>query len=158
MRHGDALPQGSQFASDNDRTLSPYGRIQVSHVAQALKDQQIRPDGVFSSPLVRTWQTAEIMARVLGVTHLAAVRALAPNQDLKKVRARILEEKANSLLLISHHPDLTSLLALLTSQSISACPQFQTASIAAITWDKTIQSGRLLWLQTSEQLSGQQAE
>src|SRR4051794_4438844 len=60
MRHGpavDRMPSGRDF----DRTLSEPGRRTVEAVAKELARRIALPVRIFTSPLVRTQQTAEIV-------------------------------------------------------------------------------------------------
>jgi broad specificity phosphatase PhoE len=67
VRHGKAdAPAGDRFRGREDFALSSEGRAQAGRVAQALDGHGI--DLVVSSPLLRARQTAETIARALGVS------------------------------------------------------------------------------------------
>ena len=65
IRHADALALGERgITSDEDRPLSEVGEAQAAAGAKALLTKGILFDRLFTSPLLRARQTAEIMLRV----------------------------------------------------------------------------------------------
>ena len=67
IRHGDALPDASELRpGDYDaQALSDLGRQQADALARRLHETHF--DALYSSPLLRTRQTAAPLARLLGV-------------------------------------------------------------------------------------------
>lgn len=68
MRHGEAENNTLRVFSSSDTTIHPLtekGREQVSKSASELKDKGI--DMIIASPFLRTKQTAEIVAKELGI-------------------------------------------------------------------------------------------
>lgn len=67
IRHGDALPDAAELRpGDYDaQALSELGRKQARALAERLRD--IRFDALYASPLLRTRQTAEPLAALLGL-------------------------------------------------------------------------------------------
>jgi broad specificity phosphatase PhoE len=70
MRHGqtDANAASYDYPWDNDCPLNATGRQQAELTARYVAEQSVRPARIFSSPLMRTRQTAEIVAAQLGLT------------------------------------------------------------------------------------------
>ncbi|MFP4163295.1 MAG: histidine phosphatase family protein [Chitinispirillaceae bacterium] len=65
IRHGDCDPVGKYLAGRKERIhLNVNGRRQARHLADSLKN--IRMDYLFSSPLERSLETAEFIARAEG--------------------------------------------------------------------------------------------
>ena len=62
LRHADAVEGGDDAA----RPLSPRGREEVKIVGRFLRDAGVRFDAVFSSPLTRARQTAEVVLELCG--------------------------------------------------------------------------------------------
>lgn len=61
VRHGETqLTEEDRFAGSSDVTLSVEGRKQVSGLAARLKNEKL--DAIYTSPLVRTLETARILA------------------------------------------------------------------------------------------------
>ncbi len=66
VRHGATeLTEEDRFAGSSDVTLSAEGRRQVASLAERLKGEHL--DVVYASPLVRTVETAEILAAPHGL-------------------------------------------------------------------------------------------
>jgi 2,3-bisphosphoglycerate-dependent phosphoglycerate mutase len=70
MRHGATKPnlEGLRCGGDLDVPLTPIGREQVLVAAQHLSAQDLKLHAVVCSPLKRTVESAQIVARVLGGT------------------------------------------------------------------------------------------
>jgi phosphoserine phosphatase len=67
IRHADALALGERgITSDEERPLSEVGERQADAAARALQSRGILFDRLFTSPLVRARQTAEILSAGLG--------------------------------------------------------------------------------------------
>lgn len=65
VRHAEAV-NGSDKLDDAARYLSPHGRDTAARVAQAVAAQGLVPTRFLASPRVRTQETAQIFAGVLG--------------------------------------------------------------------------------------------
>ena len=66
IRHAEAVVLGEQgTTADFDRMLTELGRRQAAALAQALQRIGCIPGLILTSPLVRAWQTAEILAETL---------------------------------------------------------------------------------------------
>ena len=64
IRHADALALGERGITDDaERPLSEKGENQVHILSQGLPKKGITLDGIVTSPLVRSKQTAELLAR-----------------------------------------------------------------------------------------------
>lgn len=126
MRHGpaeDVSPSGR----DGDRALTPPGRDRVRGVAKALFDAGEAPFSVITSPLVRSLQTAEIVANVTDLAKRAqendrisgAVevrREMAPGGDGLGFVGQLLRDGRKRVMVVGHEPDLTLLLTELSGR------------------------------------------
>ncbi|VVM07551.1 partial 2,3-bisphosphoglycerate-dependent phosphoglycerate mutase, partial [Methylacidimicrobium tartarophylax] len=63
LRHAAAIREAP---TDAERKLSKKGRQEAQSAGNALHRLGVRPDLIWSSPLVRARQTAEIVAEALG--------------------------------------------------------------------------------------------
>lgn len=69
IRHGDAIPTADEIIPSgvyDNLPLSSIGRRQAQLLAERLREQQF--DAIYSSPLRRCQQTAEPLAKALGLT------------------------------------------------------------------------------------------
>ena len=93
IRHGIAAERGEEYPDDSKRPLTSTGMTRVRQEARALNALKVGFDVIISSPLVRTKQTAEIIAGTLKekpaiVTSDALAPAGTPN--LGELAARLI--------------------------------------------------------------------
>ncbi len=117
LRHGDAGERdASNYTSDAARPLTPKGIKRTRQLANALRQMEVTFDTIFTSPLIRAHQTAEIIARSLGLEkQLRQASQLAPDHPLTDVIALIESTgaKAQAILIVGHEPSLSRLISLL---------------------------------------------
>jgi phosphohistidine phosphatase len=66
LRHGEAAEHSDpRFKNDADRPLTPNGIRRTKQLAHSLRQLEVSFDVIFSSPLVRARETAEIVERGL---------------------------------------------------------------------------------------------
>ena len=66
LRHGIAAdPSLPEFTNDAERPLTPKGQRRLRQIVKAMGAFNLSFDVIFSSPYVRTKQTAEIVAKSL---------------------------------------------------------------------------------------------
>jgi phosphohistidine phosphatase len=109
MRHGIAVPGGSPgIASDEDRPLSPKGIKRMRKAARGLSTLEIAFDQVFTSPLLRARQTAEIVAEILELKEQPEeLPELAPGNSIEKLLSSLSTHRDRKrLLLVGHQPFL----------------------------------------------------
>ena len=137
FRHGKS-DWGGDTVSDFDRPLARRGRKAVEHMASWLREQELLPQRILSSPAERARQTAlrlcrhgdiaetriqwhdAIYAADLGA--LLDVLANAPGQD-------------RLTMMVGHNPGLEELLEYLTGEAIEApigSPALPTAALARL--------------------------
>src|SRR5579871_4658730 len=87
LRHGLAVPHGTEGFDDDERPLTEKGERRVRQVARSLKRLGIKLDKVLTSPLPRASRTAEIVADVLNVAFLLEdADALLPSATAESIR------------------------------------------------------------------------
>lgn len=153
LRHGIAVDHDTPgYARDSERPLTPEGRRKTRLVAKALAGLEARPDVILTSPLVRAHQTAEIVTTVLRLKRrLHLCDHLAGGGDAKRLIAEINRRhgQANSIMLVGHEPDLSSLASLLlTGSARAAAIELKKGGVCVLEAD-TLFVGRcatLLWL------------
>jgi phosphohistidine phosphatase len=114
LRHGVAEERGEAWPDDRRRPLTAEGKAKTREVATGLHALGVAPDAIFSSPLVRARQTAEIVALELGlVKALRETRHLEPGAAPAALFAAIREAapNADAVMLVGHEPDLGVLVA-----------------------------------------------
>jgi phosphohistidine phosphatase len=129
MRHGPA-EDSSPSGRDYDRPLSDMGRARTNAVAHELERLGERPQRVLSSPLVRARQTADIVARVLGVA-VEVRNELAPSETAPDILREVTEARFERVLVVGHAPDVSILVAEVIGNRGHA-PGFEPAMVVAI--------------------------
>ena len=116
LRHGDAgKRRDPKFANDDERPLSPKGTHRTKLLAHALSSWEVSFDVIWSSPLARARQTAEIVERGLRLHgRLEFTKHLAPG-DTEKLVAQInsIRPAPKSVMLVGHEPFLSEFISLL---------------------------------------------
>ena len=150
LRHGIAedAPPGK---ADADRALTAEGRQKLRRVLARARAAGVEPTLILSSPYRRAVETAEVAAESLGyrgkvVQTAALVPNAAPQEVWGEIRARRTED---SILLASHEPLMSSLLALLlTSPALKV--DFKKAALARVDFDRfgAEPDGVLKWMLT----------
>jgi len=144
MRHGQA---GSMAVSDAQRELTEHGFVEVSVMAKWLNDNEVTVDSVFVSPYIRAQQTAKTLMSDNSIkAELTTLDFITPSGNAKQVHDYLdgvfATETIDKLLIVSHMPLVSYLVEELTAES--ACPVFQTASIAVIDYDTNKMTGQLI--------------
>jgi phosphohistidine phosphatase len=110
VRHGDAEAPNNSLG-DAGRCLSPHGREQARVTGQALAQQGVRLTHVWSSPLVRAVQTAELMLGALEFDGSVETRDdLYPDSSPRSLLQSLRElDPESDVLLVGHMPYMSAL-------------------------------------------------
>ena len=129
VRHADAVPE-EDAGSDRDRWLSPRGRELARGLARLLREQDVAPDVIVSSPLPRAIQTAELIAAGLDyLLPIEAWRCLEPGAH-PRVAATEIGARGGTVVVVGHEPSISALGAQLSGRP--AFPSFRTAQACAL--------------------------
>ena len=111
LRHGEAGNRMTVVEKDSKRPLTPGGRIEMQKIAKSLKTVGLQTDRIYTSPLRRARETAEITARILKIPILEEWDELKPDgskQALYRKLARL--EQDSRPILVGHEPHLSSMI------------------------------------------------
>jgi phosphohistidine phosphatase len=138
LRHGHAIDDtGSPALGDAGRWLSGKGRKRTRLVSAHLCEQKKqRPVQIWTSPLVRAVQTAEILAEAAGLTDEVTVRAeLATGRDPEEVVPLLAQHDGEGpLVLVGHEPSLSRLAALLLG--VRSFPSLKKSGAVGLAWER----------------------
>ncbi len=154
VRHGAAVDQKEWKGSDHERPLTDKGTREMARAAQGIATLGIRPDRIIASPYVRARQTADIIAKELGlIDNLATDERLSPGFGIKALAA-LLEEspKSGSFMLVGHEPDFSAVVGRLIGGGRVECRKGSLARVRLD--DPTAGGGILVCLLPPEQLAG----
>ncbi|MGH8427128.1 MAG: SixA phosphatase family protein [Gammaproteobacteria bacterium] len=106
MRHGPAEPCGAE--GDAARRLSPDGREHTRVAAAALARILPAPKRIYTSPLLRARETAELLAAAFGMDAPVATPLLAPGFERKRIANELARANVEPLAIVGHEPDLSA--------------------------------------------------
>lgn len=141
LRHGHAEPGG--LISDHDRQLTPEG-IQRLHVAaKVMRQLNINPAHIFSSPRIRARQTADIIAEATG-TPVEIREEVNFDFDLNAVRTLIQDLPAtDEVMFVGHEPTFSMTVQNLTGADV----EMKKGGLARVDlYDPRSPRGMLVWL------------
>jgi phosphohistidine phosphatase len=113
VQHGAALPKDV----DEQRPLSKKGRNNLHKVASVLKKKEISITKICHSGKLRARETAEIFGAVLGITDIAGVRGMNPNDDVRAFCNTLTEY---DVMYVGHLPHLQRVVSYLVVNSEDA--------------------------------------
>ncbi len=126
--------------ADKDRPLNKRGFRDAPEMAVRLQEAAIRPSLILSSPAVRAWETAKVVAQQIGYPleflQREADLYLASRRKLIEVIGRQ-DNGFNSILVVAHNPGLTDLANYLVAGLTDNLPTSGIVSInlASDEWD-----------------------
>ncbi len=112
VRHADAVAT----EKDKERPLSRRGRKQVRILIRWMRRTGIfQPEEIWHSPLVRSRQTAELLAgRAKSPVSLVLLDGLEPDDDVRRIAHR-LRAPSGAVGIVGHEPHLSALASLLVT-------------------------------------------
>lgn len=123
LRHGKAEPR-SESGSDADRKLVDRGVRQAEFIAKALRERELLPGRIVTSPIERALQTARIVQRGLATAGLECPLEIAVGLETDRPlgsAARVVAEHAHAvstLLIVGHNPQLEALVVAATNDGV----------------------------------------
>ena len=113
VRHAIAAERGEDWPNDDKRPLTARGVGRFKECVEGLVKLGVVVDEIFTSPLVRAKQTAEILAGGLpGTPEVKILDPLAPGHAPGSVMAQLAKHaRRRRIALVGHEPDLGELAA-----------------------------------------------
>ncbi len=107
LRHAIAVPRGTPGFPTDDRPLTDEGIEKMKKAAKGIAQIVQGFDVVFSSPLIRACQTAEIAAAAVGFNgKIRIAEEFLPASSNRDMYARLSEaDGADSVLIAGHEPN-----------------------------------------------------
>jgi len=156
VRHAIAEDRDPRGESDDAmRRLTPQGIDRMRQHVQALARLGIELDAIWTSPLTRAVETAELLAELHGFRgRLERVDELAGGGAHDRLIERIASFRGDGLALVGHEPDMGELAAMLIFGSPDGSIRFKKGGVACIALDPDADRtrGELKWLLTPKQL------
>jgi phosphohistidine phosphatase len=113
VRHAIAAARGEDWPEDDKRPLTERGASRFTEEVAGLKKLSVGIDEIFTSPLVRARQTAELLAAgIPGKPAVKVLDALAPGHTPTSVMAQLARAaRRRRIALVGHEPGLGELAA-----------------------------------------------
>lgn len=145
IRHAEAIDSETDtVTTDELRFITPKGRDTTITVANNLRNEFQNLDLIFSSPLIRAVQTAEIFASILNFKN----DVLLANELINEFTIASLQKLLikNSLLdsvaLVGHEPKMGMLVKTLGNKKIC---DFGKSAVCKIEYDAMKENGKFVW-------------
>lgn len=110
LRHGQK-EEAKPDEYDYDIQLTKEGKKQCEKIALILKDKEIQPDLIVSSPAIRTRQSSEIVAKQIGyrknIMYNEVIYQAFLNEIIESITYTF--DTVDTLMLVGHNPSLTAL-------------------------------------------------
>jgi phosphohistidine phosphatase len=113
VRHAIAADRGGEWPDDTKRPLTERGVNRFMEAVKGLRRLDVTIDEIFTSPLVRAKQTAELLAEgVEGKPPVKVLDALSPGHTSPSVMTHLAKvAKRRRIALVGHEPELGELAA-----------------------------------------------
>lgn len=141
VRHGPAGQRGPRWPDDSLRPLTPRGKGKMRAAARGLR-ALFEPEVIYTSPLRRARQTAQIIAKAMGGVEVRVTERLATGDELELLR-ELEWSGAKRILAVGHEPSISDTLSFaLTGGTGTALTPFRKGAAALITADEPLENGR----------------
>ncbi len=149
IRHAEAAAVGERGVTrDEDRPLTAKGETQAGDLARTLRARGVTLDRLYTSPLVRARQTAEILLRGLARHDLALDTSdeLAPGGKPRKLGKFLFKQEGERIGLVGHMPHLAEFAGWLIGDkevnlnlakagvAYIRCPESPSKGVGALRW------------------------
>lgn len=133
LRHGEAEAVAT---APEGRQLTEYGHQEVINVARQFASRNLAIDACYVSPALRAQQTAEtFLSQIFDAPGPVTLDVLNANHRAAEVMTALKDHDSGNILLVSHNPLLSELLALLTDGNIDHLHILETANLACVSLD-----------------------
>jgi phosphohistidine phosphatase len=112
LRHAEAEPHA---ANDEARSLTDKGKRQAAIIGRFCSSHDVLPEIILSSPVVRACQTANFVAREMGLPNLVQIEGflaigMTPESAFSGLEKHFAK---SSVMLVGHEPDFSRLAGVL---------------------------------------------
>lgn len=139
LRHAEAEPVAP---SDYQRRLTPKGHRQAARLGEFCRREEIAPEVILTSPVLRAHETAAAVAACLPEAELLeaswAACGMHPEQAIQELGAF---KEMSQILLVAHEPDLSRLAAALLGVSRSLALRVRKGLLMGIETGAAIRAG-----------------
>lgn len=149
IRHAIAELREEWEPPDEARPLTKAGRQKMKRIARGLARLGVEFSQLYSSPLVRAQQTAEIVQAQFQLKPAAQTKLLVPEANPAHIISLFNEHPEDAALaLVGHEPHVSALLAYLLTGETRALAPFKKGGVALLEANRPVVAGQcvLRWL------------
>jgi phosphohistidine phosphatase len=151
LRHGLAEEKG--LKPDAERRLTDEGNRDMKRTARSLAALLPDAEAIYSSPLVRAYETAEWVAKAYdGALRIETTPALAPGTDPAEFRALLDRSGAECAYFVGHEPHLTAVMLDLTGMHADGKLALKKGGCYGLSRKEKDKPARLRWMLAPELL------
>lgn len=155
VRHAPAAPSSAIF-DDTARPLTRDGVARMRRSVKGLADFGLRLDEIWTSPLLRARQTADLlMAGIDSSVGVRVVNSLEPAGEFEALVQQLREFDRENIALVGHEPYLGEFATLLITGQRTHALRFKKGGVGCIEvadFQNPIR-GEFLWLLTPKQMA-----
>jgi len=147
IRHAEAIDYETETVrNDESRFITPKGRKTSLSVFRKIKDEFLPLEKIYSSPLTRSVQTAEILATSLKFKFdVEVVNELLLNSPPEGVAELIKRNSIfESIAFVGHNPMMSTLVGLLSDKE-EVNFEFRKSGVCCIDYNVAGAKGKFLW-------------
>lgn len=146
IRHAAAASR-EEYDSDFDRPLTKKGIATMKLVAARLASAGIRPERIFTSPLIRAVETAEIVAEALEEKVPVEECDELATGSAADVVSLLADTGLDEVAVVGHEPQLGEVVALMVAGNTDEIVDMKKASVACVDFDGSAAAGQgvLAW-------------
>lgn len=152
VRHAIAVPHGTPGIPEDERPLTPEGIRKMRRSAKALALLELGWNEIWTSPLPRARQTAEIVAAELNLTKsIRNVDHLRPEGDFEALVAKLASLGGKKeIALVGHEPGLGQLVTWLLTGEEDSVVEFRKGAVICLQINQWVPptDNKLLWMLT----------
>ncbi len=137
FRHGHAEELSEKVKIDSLRGLTAKGRKKTQDMGQILKNMDLVPKLIATSPLKRSLQTAEVLANLFGISEVHECVELKPNATVISTFSWLKSQhlSQNIVLLVGHEPQLSSFVSWILTGHHQVIVEMKKAGFAVLDLD-----------------------
>ena len=154
LRHGIAADRGQEYPDDDLRPLTGKGIKRMRREARGMRAIGVAPDLIISSPLVRAFQTAEIVQQGLNrSSEMVISNTLVPEAHPSQIIQEIAKcySTNSSVMVVGHEPHMSSLVSYILTGKVSWLITLKKGALCNMDISASGR-GQILWALTPKQL------
>lgn len=153
IRHAEAIDYETDSVKEDEyRFITSVGRKVTGNVFKELKEEFNELEKIFTSPLIRAVQTAEILGAVINFKNEVELVNELRNESSSASLLELIKKNSNlkSVALIGHEPKTSVLVKMFSGKK--DLTDFRKSSVCLIEFDSRHLNGKFIWYFDSKKM------